>query len=103
MLLSDQNMLARAGVQSFAQTLDLLAHYNKEDTEPVWDIIALVLADARRFIDLDADLEEKIRAVVRRLIQTQFERLGWDEKKGDSYAGYQAAVFHYRAGRLQQT
>ena len=84
MLLSDSSMLGRAGVQSFAASLKLLEHYASEDSEPVWDIMALVIADCRRFIDTDLELEDAIKALIRKLIQSQFDRLGWEEKEGES-------------------
>ncbi len=84
MLLSDSSMVARAGLASFGETLQLLAHYAQEDTETGWDIIAVTLADARRFIDLDESLESTIKPFVANFIQTQYERLGWDEKAGES-------------------
>lgn len=83
MLLSDSSMLSRAGVQSFAATLRLLEHYASEDSEPVWDIMALIIADSRRFIDSAPELEDAIKALIRKLIAGQHERLGWDEKPGE--------------------
>lgn len=83
MLLSDSSMLARANQHSFAETLRLLENYQQEDTEPVWDIMALILADARRFIDRDEQLEPKIKQLIRRLIEQQFKRLGWRERPGE--------------------
>lgn len=83
MLLSDSAMLARSGDQSFAQTLELLNKYAAEDQEPVWDIMALITSDARRFIDAAPELEAPIKTLVRNLIQKQFGRLGWDEKPGE--------------------
>ncbi|HLZ14947.1 MAG TPA: ERAP1-like C-terminal domain-containing protein, partial [Candidatus Saccharimonadales bacterium] len=83
MLLSDSGMLARGGQQAFAATLELLKHYGHEDREAVWDILSLTLGDARRFIDCDSNLEDRIRAFVRTLIQEQYDRLGWDEKPGE--------------------
>lgn len=80
MLLSDSSMLARSGDQSFARTLQLLKEYAAEDQEPVWDIMAVILADARRFIDTAPELEAPIKTLIRKLIQTQFARLGWEEK-----------------------
>jgi aminopeptidase N len=80
MLLSDSTMLARAGDQSFAEALTLLEHYTTEQTEPVWDIMALVIADARRFIDADPKLEDSIKALIRQLITPQFKRLGWEDQ-----------------------
>ena len=79
MLLSDSSMLARAGEQSFAETLTLLEKYTDEDREPVWDIIALILADCRRFIDAEPSLEAPIKQLVRTIVSKQFKRLGWQE------------------------
>lgn len=83
-LLHDSSLLARAGNELFASTLTLLQHYDQEDTEPVWDIMGVVLADARRFIDIDKNLEQPIKALVRKLIDQQYKRLGWQERKGES-------------------
>ncbi len=84
MLLSDTSMLGRAGIESFAASLELLKHYSQEDSEPVWDIISLVLADCRRFVDVDPNLEAPIKALIRTLIENQYQHLGWDEKPGES-------------------
>jgi aminopeptidase N len=83
MLLSDSGLLARNGADSLASTLKLLEFYKDEASEPVWDIIALVLADARRFIDSDPALEGKIKAKIRTLIETQYQRLGWERKTNE--------------------
>lgn len=80
MLLSDSSMLSRAGTQPFDASLRLLEHFTQEDSDPVWDIMSLVIGDARRFIDVDPSIEEPIKSLLRTLIQTQYERLGWEEK-----------------------
>ncbi len=80
MLLHDSSQLSRAGVQSFAETLKLLGHYEHEDSDPVWDIMSLALGDARRFVDVDKQIDDKIKAWVRELIEEQYQRLGWEEK-----------------------
>lgn len=84
MLLSDSSMLGRAGYSSFSETLQLAENYTDEDQEPVWDIIALILGDTRRFIDVNPELETAIKAMVRKLVQKEFSRLGWDEKAGEA-------------------
>jgi aminopeptidase N len=84
MLLSDSALLARADYLSFAATLQLLQYFASEDAEPVWDMISLLIADARRFIDLDENLEASIKQLIRSLIQKQYERLGWNEKDNES-------------------
>lgn len=83
-LLNDSSMLARAGRQSFSATLQLLEHYKGEDSEPVWSIIALILSDLRRFIDIDGTLEEPIKAHICKLIDAQYKRLGWKESPHES-------------------
>ncbi|HJQ08466.1 MAG TPA: M1 family metallopeptidase [Candidatus Saccharimonadales bacterium] len=80
MLLSDSSMLSRARLQSFVETLALLNHYGQEDSEPVWDIMALIVADTRRFIDVAPKTEPAIKKLIRGLIETQYQRLGWEEK-----------------------
>jgi aminopeptidase N len=83
MLLSDSSMLARAGRVSFSQTLELLQRYKEENLEPVWDIMSLIIADCRRFVDVDEALEASIKALIRELLQQEFARLGWEEKPGE--------------------
>jgi len=84
MLLSDSAMLARGGADTFSTTMRLLEYYAAEDSEPVWDIMALIIADSRRFIDVEPKLEAPIKALLRTLIETQYQRLGWKEKVGES-------------------
>ncbi len=84
MLLSDSSMLARAGSQSFDVTLKLLEHYVGEDSEPVWDIMSLIISDSLRFVDVDPKLEAHIKAFIRNLITIQFARLGWLDKPDES-------------------
>lgn len=86
MFLNDSSMLARAGYQPYVNTLQLLASYKEESSEPVWDIISLVIAETRRFIDLDESIEAPLKAYIRKLIAPEFKRLGWDEKSGESSA-----------------
>jgi aminopeptidase N len=82
-LLSDSSMLARNGADSLASTLRLLDYYKDEASEPVWDIISLTIGDCRRFEYSDPALEEQIKAKLRSLIETQYQRLGWEEKPGE--------------------
>ncbi len=86
MLLNGSSMLARADYQSYGETLELLAAYTNETSEPVWDIIGLVLGEARRFIDLDDRLEKHIKSFTRTFIQLEYKRLGWVEHKNESSA-----------------
>lgn len=84
MLLSDSGLLARNGADSLASTLRLLDYYKDETSEPVWDAIALVVADSRRFVDSDPALEDKIKAYLRVLVEKQYQRLGWEPLANES-------------------
>jgi aminopeptidase N len=78
-LLHEQTLLARSGLIPSATLIPLLAAYKNETTEAVWNIIALALAELRKFIETDEKSEEKLRELYRDLAHTQYERLGWEK------------------------
>lgn len=84
MLLNSASMLAKAKYQSFADVLQLLQAYDDEHAETVWEIIALIIAESRRFIDLDETIEDRIKQFIRTLVSKEATRLGWEEKTGES-------------------
>ncbi len=86
MLLNGSSMLARAGYESYGNTLQLLNAYANESSEPVWDIMGLILGESRRFVDLDTALEPAIKLFTRNFIRLQHKRLGWVEAKDESSA-----------------
>ncbi|MEJ0073604.1 MAG: M1 family metallopeptidase [Candidatus Saccharibacteria bacterium] len=86
MLLNGGSMLARAGYEPYGNVLTMLGAYEHEASEPVWDIMALIVGEARRFIDLDESLEARIKPFVARLAADQVKRLGWDASETESAA-----------------
>lgn len=86
MLLNGGSMLSRAGYQPYGDVLGMLEAYEHENSEPVWEIMAVVLGEARRFIDLDETLDDQVKQLARTLISYEHERLGWEEKPGESAA-----------------
>ena len=86
MLLNSASMLSKAGIQSFGDVLQLLDAYRNEHAEPVWEIIALIIGEARRFIDLDESLEQVIKDYIRTLTASELKRLGWQENPGEPVA-----------------
>lgn len=86
MLLNGGSMLSRAGYEPYGDVLAMLSAYENESSEPVWDIMALVVGESRRFIDLDASLEDKIKPFVAKLVDLQVARLGWDAADNESSA-----------------
>lgn len=83
MLLNGGSMLARAGYEPYSNILKMLSAYQAEASQPVWNMIGLVIAETRRFIDLDETLEGKIKRLIRKLIAKQYERLGWEGQPGE--------------------
>lgn len=86
MLLNGGSMLSRAGYEPYGEVLNMLSAYANEASEPVWDIMALITGESRRFIDLDEALDDKIKPFVSKLVAAQVARLGWEEKDGESSA-----------------
>ncbi|MDB5161545.1 MAG: aminopeptidase nonfunctional [Candidatus Saccharibacteria bacterium] len=82
-LLHEQTLLAQAGIISTADLIPLLRMYKDESVEAVWDIMSVALNELKRFIETDEAAEKKLRAFVGELGNTQFERLGWEEKQGE--------------------
>lgn len=83
-LLSDAFEAAKAGYGPTTGALELLAHYGTEDNAAVWEIISSNIVELRRTMD-DEPFREALKPFVRKLIAKQLERLGWEEKKSDSY------------------
>ncbi|HEX7368210.1 MAG TPA: M1 family metallopeptidase [Candidatus Saccharimonadales bacterium] len=86
MLLNGGSMLARAGYEPYSNILAMLSAYRDEASEPVWDMMSLVIGETRRFIDLDESLEDMIKQLIRTLIAKQHKRLSWQEQTGESSA-----------------
>ena len=82
-VLNDASMLARAGMRDYGDVLHLLSAYDAEESEIVWDMISLIIAESRRFIELDDNLEAKIKAFIRGLVAHELQRLGWKQKPGE--------------------
>lgn len=79
MLLNDMSMLSKSGYTPFGNVLQMLEAYTNESSEAVWDIIALVISEARRFIDHDESLEPKIKQFIDQLVAKEVARLGWEQ------------------------
>ena len=80
--LNEQLLLARSGHLPSGALVDLLSAYQYESDQKVWEIIALAIAELKKFVDQDVAAEQKLRAFTGRLARSQYERLGW-EPTGD--------------------
>lgn len=82
-LLNEAIMLARGGYQSSSTLIPLLDAYSNETNEPVWSIIAMGLAELRKFVEHDNEAEIQLRALSARIARRQYQRLGWDSIHGE--------------------
>lgn len=83
-LLNDATLLARAGYITATNLFELAQAYQNETDEPVWDIVSLVIADLKRFVEESDVREKKFKVHVAQLAKQTYDRLGWNVKTGES-------------------
>ncbi len=83
-LLNDASLLARGAYISARNLFELATAYQNEASEPVWDIIALVISDLKRFVEDHEVVEKKFKFHITQLARQSHERLGWDPKENES-------------------
>jgi aminopeptidase N len=83
-ILHEATLLARSGVMPSAQLIPLVKAFENETNEQVWGMIALALAELRKFIEDSPEAETKLRQLSGKIARKQYERLGWEAKPGES-------------------
>lgn len=83
-LLDESTLLARGGVMSTDQLIPLIQAYKNESLEPVWNTIALAMAELRKFVESDPEAETKLRQFSAWIARDQYNRLGWESVEGES-------------------
>ncbi len=83
-LLNEATLLARGGIMPTVKLLNLVSAYVNETSEPVWSIVAMALAELRKFVEDNKEAEMKLRELSGRIARTQYQRLGWEAKPGES-------------------
>lgn len=81
--LNEQILLARGGLVASSTLVEALAAFQNESDQTVWEIIALVISDLKKFVDQDEAAEKLLRRLSGKLARTQFERLGWNKHPGE--------------------
>lgn len=82
-ILHETTLLARGGVVSSADIVPLVQAYANETHEAVWDIMALALAELRKFVENNEMAENALKQMSSRIASKQFVRLGWEPKDGE--------------------
>lgn len=83
-LLHETSLLARAGVSSASELFELLLTYREENEEPVWDIMSLVIADLKRFVETNPKAENLLKKHIIALVESHYNRLGWKKRESES-------------------
>lgn len=76
--LQEQTLLARGGYLSCAELVPLLAAYENETSEKVWNVMGLALGELKKFVETDQVAEKNLRSLAGRLAGKQYKRLGWE-------------------------
>jgi aminopeptidase N len=82
-LLHETSLLARGGKTDTATLLPLLSAYSQETSEPVWNIIAMVIGDLKRFVEEDESSENRLKTLVVRVASPLYEKLGFEQIDGE--------------------
>lgn len=82
-LLHETSLLARGGKTSTARLLPLLSAYREESSEPVWNIISMVIGDLKRFVEDDESSEKRLKTVIGHLASPLYDVLGFDQISGE--------------------
>lgn len=84
-LLFDSVALNRAGLEPTLDTLRLLSHYDTEDNYAVWLGINAASGNLRMLVNDDPAIKPDLQRFIASITRSQFERLGWKQKKGESH------------------
>ena len=83
-LLQDIPLLARAGLDSSANLIDLALAFKYETNERVYAMAANALAELRKFVEEDDAARLKLKQLSANFARPTYEQLGWDAGDGES-------------------
>ncbi len=87
-LLSDSFEVTKAGYQPVTEYLELLANYDKENSLPVWEIIAGSIGAIKNTLSKNSEdntLRDAINPMVQKITASQIKRLTWEESPKEPY------------------
>ena len=82
-MLQERSLLARGKQVPSADLIKTLVMYDKESSLAVWDVMGLILADIKVFIEPETSADKQLRQLAGGLAKNQFERLGFEKKEGE--------------------
>lgn len=81
--LNDVILLARAGSMTTAELLPVVEAFKNETSEPVWGLIAMTLAELRKFVEDNEAAEAALRTLSADIARRQYRRLGWEKQPNE--------------------
>ena len=84
-LLLDRRFLAKADLVPSVSLIDLLETFDNETDPLTWDLLSLVIADLRRFVEPDSKDENNLKKLVRRIIDKPFKKIGLNIPTDESF------------------
>ena len=83
-LIHEAVLLARGGEMPTQNLIPLIKAYKNETNEQVWGMVAMAIAELRKFVEDNKEAEAKLRQLAGQIASSQYERLGWESKAGES-------------------
>lgn len=82
-LLNDAFMLARKGLYSLTDCLDMIKSSQSEDRDAVWSFISRIIGSAAHLTEGDKQAEGRLHQLRLYLAASQYDKLGWDDEPQD--------------------
>ncbi len=83
-LLQDQTLLARAGIISSADHIELALAFINEKNEKVFAMAAALLGELRKFVEDEPEAKKALQQISKTMARPTYDELGWDEKPEDT-------------------
>ncbi|MDR0199409.1 MAG: M1 family metallopeptidase [Streptococcaceae bacterium] len=83
-LLQDRKYLAKSGLISYDEVIELLPLYQHETSYLVELAVSQLLSELDIFIDEDTEADRNRNALTEKLFVKSYEKLGWEAKRGES-------------------
>ncbi|NCO10564.1 M1 family metallopeptidase [Candidatus Saccharibacteria bacterium] len=81
--LHESTLLIQSGRMSAVSLIPLIEKFKNEENEAVWSMVALAIAELKKFVQTDEASEQKLRQLVGSIASVQYARLKWDPQENE--------------------
>ncbi|MBQ3453027.1 M1 family metallopeptidase [Candidatus Saccharibacteria bacterium] len=82
-LISDRDLITRAGLQSPASLIKLIYEFRTEDLAAVWNRVAGLIGNLRIYFDPGSEEEKQLKNFVLRVVDQKLDEIGLTTRKND--------------------